>query len=160
MIKIKRKYIVVVCMLLIVTSRSYGQDSLYQSKLQGIAKELTENSRRFTSYKKLPEFIRHYLDEKNDEKFRISRIFFNASDVGFGYSRKLYYIVKSSNNYILAYEHGGRGNHFHTIIFETNGKEIIHVYNLNTAEHKHVTDLLRYIELRSYDVMDGSRMHV
>ena len=141
-------------MVLMVKSRGYCQDSLYQSTLKVIVKEFSENSVQLTSYKRLPKFIRNYLDGRQEKKFRISKVQFNATDVGLGVRRKLYYIEKKGDKYILSYEHGGRGNHFHSIIFETNGKEIIHVYNLTTVRHKHVNNLLELIEKRIYNVYD------
>ena len=141
------KYLIVICMLLMVKSRGYCQDSLKKNTILPIVKEFAINSIRINSYKKLPDFIKNYLNEVKHKKFKISKTWFNSSDAGFGPERKLYYILKSGEDYILGYEHGGRGLHFHSIIFKTNGKEIINVYNLVvTTKHKNATELVEFIE--------------
>jgi hypothetical protein len=148
------KYIVFIGILLISTSRSFSQDSLYQSTLKVLVKDFSEGGSRYTSYKKLPKFIRKYLDGRQESRFKISKILFNSTDAGWGFPRKLYYVEKKGDNYILSYEHGGLGNHFHSIIFETNGKEVIHVYNLTTLRHRQLNNLIELIEKRMYNVYD------
>lgn len=148
------KCIIFIGILLIATSKSFSQDSLCQSTLKVIVKDFSEGGSRYTSYKRLPKFIRKYLNGRRESGFKISRIFYNATDAGWGFHRKLYYVEKKGDNYILSYAHGGVGEHFHSIIFETNGKEIMHVYNLTTSRHKQLNDLMELIEKRQYNVYD------
>lgn len=102
------------------------------------------------SYKSLPKFIRKYLDELGKSKFTLSKKRFNASDVNIrrATSRKLSYVAISDRFYILSYEHGGRGYHGHTIIFEADSGRISKVYNLITPPHKTIKEL-KYILLKN-----------
>jgi hypothetical protein len=146
----KLKSIIVICLLLVQVDRSYGQDSLKKDILLPIVKEFVINNSKVDSYKDLPEFIRNYLAQipRFDSRFAKGR--FNGTDVGSGPKRKLFYILKSSENYILSYAHGGRGRHFHSVIFMTNGKEIENVYNISSYDHKQITELVKIIENRWY----------
>jgi hypothetical protein len=126
----KLKPFLIICMF-IVTGKVYSQeDSLVRSKVMTITRAFSENGEVVTSYGKLPQFIRHYLYQKRGERFRIAKKRFNGTDIGAGPRRRLAFITKLNDDYILSYEHGGRGYHCHSIIFETNGKEVIGFYNL------------------------------
>ena len=130
-----------------VVSNSYSQDSVVQSKIHAIAIDFAENGQPLTSYKKLPMFIRNYLDKKTHEKFRISKKRFNDTDAGGGPKRKLAYAAKLGDDYILGYEHGGRGYHFHSLIFQTNGKEVTYLYPVATAmKLNNITELIKAIK--------------
>ena len=146
------KYIIVIGMLFMATGRSYSQDSLKKDILLPIVKEFSINNSKIDSYEKLPEFIRNYLEHQRFEfKFSKGRRF-NGTDMGTGPKRKLFYILKSTDNYILSYAHGGRGRHFHSVIFMTNGKEITDVYNIDNYDHKKITELLKKIENGWYSI--------
>jgi hypothetical protein len=126
---------------------------LYRDTLLTILDEFSENNIRINSYKGLPHFIRSFLDHVNEEKFRISKRFYNAG-CGGGVKRKLSYILRSGDNYILSYDHGGLGHHFHSVFFKTNGKEITKIYNVTNSTHRELSDLIELIELGWYYVQD------
>src|SRR5256885_8200009 len=101
----KLKCVIVVCMLAIVI-KSYSQDSLKKEILLPIVKEFSVNNTKIDSYEKLPEFIRYYLEHQRFE-FKFTKGRFNGTDMGTGPKRKLFYIVKNADNYIMSYAHGG-----------------------------------------------------
>lgn len=145
------KHVVVICILLMMAGRSYSQDSLVHGKIQTIAVNFARSGQALTSYKMLPRFIKDYLDGASHEKFRMSKKRFNASDAGGGPKRKFAYAVKLADDYILGYEHGGKGYHFHSLVFETNGKEVINLYPLATAvKLSTITELIKVIEAGNY----------
>ena len=111
-------------------------------------KEFSTNGIRFKYYKQLPEFIRNHLDQRtNFKKFKITKEERNDTYLAPGSKRTLRYVLKSKENYILGYDHGGLGHHFHSIIFITNGNEITTVYNLIVSNtHQRVDELAAYIE--------------
>lgn len=41
---------------------------------------------------------------------------FNATDIGSGPRRRIFFIAKSGNNWIVSYEHGGHGYHRHCFL--------------------------------------------
>jgi hypothetical protein len=132
----------------IISEHRKEQDILVLSKIQAIAREFAENSFPIDSYEKLPECILNYLNQKGGGKFSLSRHRFNATDAGSGPKRKLTYIAQLGDDYILAYEHGGIGYHFHSVIFETNGKEVVSVYSLvGGIKHDSITELIKQIEV-------------
>jgi hypothetical protein len=134
-------------MLLTVTGRSYSQDSLKKNIILPMVKEFFVNNHKVTFYKTLPKCLRHYLDQKNGRKIRISKRRFNATDIGSGPRRRLSFIVKWKDDYIISYEHGGRGYHCHSIIFETNGKEITGFYNVTFFDKQNnVTEFMEMLE--------------
>jgi len=45
---------------------------------------------------------------------------FNSSDVGGGPPRKVYFIAKSGNNWIISYEQGGKAYHPHCFLITIN----------------------------------------
>jgi hypothetical protein len=127
-------------------AKSNGQDSLYKSTILPIVKEFSINNSKIDSYEDLPEFIRNYLAQIPRGNFEFTKGRFNGTDIGTGPKRKLFYILKCMDNYILSYAHGGRGRHFHSVIFMTNGKEIENVYNIGGYDHKEITELVKIIE--------------
>ena len=147
----KLKVIIVICMLLVVAGRSYSQDSLTQQKIHAIATDFSNNGVQVGSYNKLPKFIRSYLDRTIQSKFSISKKKFNATDAGGGPKRKLAYVVKLENDYLLGYEHGGLGYHFHSLIFQTNGKEVTGLFPLATVmKLSTISELIKIIEAGNY----------
>jgi hypothetical protein len=142
----------VVCLLLISVAKSYGQDSLKKEIILPIVKEFSENNTKVNSYEELPECIKNYLAQIPKVNFKFSKGRFNGTDVGSGPKRKLFYIVKNADNYIMSYAHGGNGRHSHSAIFMTNGKEIENVYNVICDDHKTVTELLGIIEKEWYAI--------
>jgi hypothetical protein len=121
----------------------YLPDNVTRSKIQGIISGFVQNSQRFTSFKMLPQYIVNYIEERNGQKFNISG--------GSGPRRKLIFIAKLNDNYILSYDHGGYAHHPHAIVFETNGKEVTNVYNIITFEPmKNVTELMNIVGVRWY----------
>lgn len=76
--------------------------------------------------------------------------------MGAGPRRKLFYIVKNADNYIMSYAHGGNGRHFHSAIFMTNGKEVENVYNVTSYDHKTINELLVIIEKGWYDIQTNN----
>jgi hypothetical protein len=130
------KFIVVIFLALLICNYCHSQDSLSRNKIQTVIKDFYTDSFNVKEYNKLPKFLRQFMDEKVDGKFRLSRRF-NATDIGTArFSRKLMYVAGSKKAYILGYEHGGRGYHCHAILFNTNGKEVINFYNLVTKKHQ------------------------
>ena len=99
------------------------------------------------SYKSLPKFIRRYLNKVSKNEFRLSKKHFNSSDFNTrnSISRKLSYVAISDRFYILSYEHGGRGYHAHTIIFEVDSGNILKVYNFITPPHKTIKELKYFL---------------
>jgi hypothetical protein len=125
------KSIVFIFLLFTVISNSYGQkDSLDQIKVQSIVREFSSNSFLVSSYRKLPKFIRNYLNQKSEYKCGILNSKYNGKDIGSGSQGKNTYIAKEKDNYLVSYEHKGKGYHCHAIILETNGKEVINGYNV------------------------------
>lgn len=149
------KHYILISILLIIISRTYGQDSLKKNIILPIVKEFAMNNTKIDSYEDLPEFIRNYLAKIPKIDFRFSKGWFNGSDEGTGPKRKLFYILKSNDNYIMSYAHGGRGRHFHSVIFMTNGKEISDVYNIDNYDHKKITELLKKIENGWYSIQSN-----
>jgi hypothetical protein len=132
----------------IVTEYKNFWDKGNLSKVQAIAWDFAENSLQIKSYTQLPECIIQYLNQKVNGTFRLSTHRFNATDAGGGPKRRLTYIAQLDNSYILSYEHGGIGYHFHSIIFETDGKEVINVFKLfSGVKHTSVTELVTMIEI-------------
>ena len=128
------KYVALVCILLIGAQNSYSQDSLKKNIILPIVREVSANNIRFKYYKQLPEFIRNYLDQMTrTKKFEITKTAQNDSYLASGSKRTLRYALRSKNIYLLGYDHGGGGHHFHSIIFMTNGGEITTIYNLIVA---------------------------
>jgi hypothetical protein len=146
------KYLLFIGMLLMVTGSSYSQDSLKKEIILPIVKEFSVTNTKIDSFEDLPEFIRNYLAQIPRVNFKFTKGRFNGSDIGSGPKRKLFYILKSSDNYILSYAHGGRGRHFHSVIFMTNGNEIKEVYNIDNWDHKQITELVKTIENRWYSI--------
>jgi hypothetical protein len=146
------KKIVFISMLFVVTSNSYSQeDSIVNTKIQAIVKGFSTNSARFTSMDSVPRFVINYIEKRNGAKFSISNRKFNATDNGSGPRRKLSFIAKLKDDYILSYQHGGMGYHCHSIIFETNGSEVINVYNIITYDNvKKVAELMDIVESKRY----------
>jgi hypothetical protein len=136
-----------------IISKSYGQNGLKKDTLLPIVKEFSVNNSKIDAYEKLPEFVRNYLDQNPKIDFKFSKGRFNGTDKGTGPKRKLFYIVKCRDNYILSYAHGGIGNHFHSVIFMTNGKEIENVYNVAAYDHKEITELVKIIENEWYRLL-------
>ena len=120
-------------MFLIVTSRSYCQDKLVDT----IQKEFSNSN--LVSYKRLPVFLKNYLDQLHKENFTGIKRLFNASSAGLDSGRKLY-IWQAANNYMLNFGHKGKARHFHSIILRTDGKAIVNVYNLVTSMRAKVTE--------------------
>ena len=108
------------------------------------------------SYKSLPKFIRNYLDELNQSKFKLSKKRFNPTDVNNrpSTSRKLSYVAMSDRFYILSYKHGGKGYHGHTLIFELDSNRITKVYNLITSPHKSINELKYFLRSNLYDTQN------
>jgi hypothetical protein len=104
------------------------------------------------SYKALPNYIQKYLTKTYGKKFKISNKRFNSSDVNRkeSTSRKLSYVAISERFYILSYQHGGKGNHHHSIIFEVNNNKIINVYNLITPTHHTIVELNSFLKNKLY----------
>jgi hypothetical protein len=122
-----------------LTGRSYSQDSLAHAIIQAIARSFSENSRRFTSFSSLPQFVINYIEQYNGREFKMSKY------------KKLSFVAVQNNNYILSYDHRIEAHHFHSIIFETNGSEVTNVYNIITFDNvKKVTELMEIVESRRY----------
>jgi hypothetical protein len=133
------KFSIVICMLLIGSGRSYGQDSFAHAKIQAIARSFSENSRRFTSFSSLPQFVVSYIEQYNGRAFKMSKY------------KKLSFVAALNNDYILSYDHRGEAHHFHSIIFETNGSEVANAYNIITFDNvKNVTELMEIVESKRY----------
>jgi hypothetical protein len=125
------KSIVFIFLLFMVINNCYSQeDSLNQIKVQAIVKEFLGNSVSVSSYRKLPEFIKYYLDQNSKSKCRILNSKYNGRDIGSGSRGKKATIEKMKDNFIISYEHEGRGCHYHSIVLETNGKDVINGYNV------------------------------
>lgn len=132
----KMKLIVVIFLPLLICNYCHSQDSLYRIKIQSVIKYFYTDSFDIKGYNKLPKYLRQFMDDKVDGIFRLSRRF-KATDIGAAkFSRKLMYVAGSKEAYILGYEHGGRGYHCHAILFNTNGREVINMYNLITKKHQ------------------------
>jgi hypothetical protein len=140
------KCFVFIPLLLVSISKSYGQDSLKKEIILPIVKEFSLNNTKVDSYEELPECIKNYLAQIPRVNFKFSKGRFNGTDIGTGPKRKLFYILRSADNYIMSYAHGGIGRHFHSAIFMTNGKEIENVYNVASYDHKKITELVSIIE--------------
>lgn len=133
------KSVVVICMLLLCAARSYSQDSLTHDKIKAIVREFSENSRQFTSFNSLPQFVVSYIEQYNGREFKMSKY------------KRLSFVAVLNNNYILSYDHRGEAHHFHSIIFETNGSEVIKTYNLITFDNvKNVTELMEIVKTKQY----------
>lgn len=90
------------------------------------------------------------MNQRFEGKFRLSKHKFNASDMGsMRHSRKYMYAVGSKDVYVVGYEHGGYAYHCHAIIFRTNGKQVVNMYNLVTLKHG-VSELAHIIEYGGY----------
>ena len=142
------KSIVFIFLLFTGISNCYSQeDSLDQIKVQSIVREFSSNSQSISSYRKLPEFIRYYLDQKNEYKCRISNSKFSGKNIGSGSHRKQSYITRLKDDYIISYEHGGTGYHCHSIILQTNGKKIINGYNVvYFKKQNNVTEFINILQ--------------
>jgi hypothetical protein len=54
---------------------------------------------------------------------------FNATDFGGRRRRRLYFIAKSDNHWIVSYEHGGRGHHTHCFLITIDAQKNLLVQN-------------------------------
>lgn len=140
----------------IVDEHRKNWDSGVLSKVQAIVRDFAENSVPVKSYAQLPACIIQYLNQKYNGTFRLSTHRFNASDAGGGPKRRLTYIARLDNSYILSYEHGGIGYHCHSIIFETDGKDVTNVIKLfSGVKHTSVTELVTFIEIGNVFPFEG-----
>ncbi|OQP45129.1 hypothetical protein A4H97_32845 [Niastella yeongjuensis] len=138
------------------TVNEFSNFQIYRDTVLPIVEAFSESGIRIRSYKTLPRFVRTYLNQKNDSKFTISKTFFSVGDAGpfLWPHRKLGYIYKYGDYYLLSYKHGGIGLHFHSIIFKTDGKKVMNMYNLTISPHSTIADLIRYIEDGWFHVQD------
>jgi hypothetical protein len=150
------KYVVLVFIILIEAKNGHSQDSLKKNIILPIVREFSANNIRFKYYKQLPDFIRNYLDQMTrTKKFEITKAAQNDTYLAPGSKRTLRYALKSKDIYLLGYDHGGVGHHFHSIIFVTNGKEITTIYNLIVANtHQRVDVLTEHIEKGWYYIQE------
>ena len=56
---------------------------------------------------------------------------FNATDVGSGPSRRLYFIAKTDKHWIVSYEHGGWGYHAHCFFITIDDGNNLLIQNSN-----------------------------
>jgi hypothetical protein len=56
---------------------------------------------------------------------------FNASDIGSGPRRRIYFIANSENHWIISYEHGGRGYHTHCFLITINNQNNLVTQNIS-----------------------------
>ena len=143
------KIVSLIIILLIQSSLAFCQGNSDQNFVKEVSSE------RFIlkySYKSLPKFIRKYLDEKHKKRFKINKGKFNSSDIDVkeSTSRKLSYVGISKRYYILSYEHGGKGYHEHSIIFEVDSGRIVNVCNLIISKHSDVAQLKYFLAHELY----------
>lgn len=113
------------------------------------------------SYKSIPKNLRNYLDEVHQKKFVINKRKFNSSDVNNreSTSRILVYAGFSKSFNVISYEHSGKGNHFHTIIFLLSDSKIMNVYNLvSVVSIKSSKDIKEFLEKQEYFFKDLDEM--
>jgi hypothetical protein len=134
------KYVIFIYLLFLVNSNSYSQeDSLVHGKVQAIVRKFSENSRRFTSFKEIPEFVINYIEQYNGREFKMSKW------------KRLSFVAILNNDYILSYDHNIEAHHFHSIIFETKGTAVTNVFNVITMDNvKQVNELLEIVESKRY----------
>lgn len=136
--------VILIFLSLIIFSQKSNSRSVQVSDSVYIVDLLSKKYFLGRSYKKLPSFVREYLNNRSSSKFKVYKKKFNGSDVykSGKHSRKIFYIATSSDTFIISYKHGGKAIHNHAIIIHSENKEVKKMFNLMTPDNFDVSDLL------------------
>lgn len=146
------KNIIIIISLILIGYSSHCQEDLNESDARLIRMVLDSGFTEKRAYKYVPRHIKSYLKSVNKGKFKITKRSYNTTDVITSSKlpmRRLLYVGKLKNHYILSYEHGGRGKHQHTLIIDAESMNV-KILNLITPFHNNLNSLITIINDKSY----------
>lgn len=92
----------------------------------------------------IPKFIYKYISKEQGEKFNMRDKIRNSYSFDKS-SRRLEYFAISEKYCVLHFEHLGRGNHHHALIFEISDRQAQNMVNLITPKHGRIDELCRLL---------------
>lgn len=127
---------------------------------QELLKELNaKNFELSKNHRAMPKYISTFLDSVCGGKFRFSKKKQISFTYGFDINKRvLEFIGTSLNYYIVCYEHTGRGDHYHVLVFKVYNKKVIFFYNLVGPAFHSIDELKKYLDLnlfknqKNYDI--------
>ncbi|GIV44927.1 MAG: hypothetical protein KatS3mg035_2050 [Bacteroidia bacterium] len=147
--RVELSFLFLVFVLLFSTCRTV----YYMSENQHITlKESSfDNAEIFFKKRKIPHSIKRAFKSVSDQKLRLANSGekYLATDVRnnpFLPTRRLIFLVRTSDYYILFYEHGGGGKHYHCLLFRKDSNKKYEVMsigiNMNIKSYKELKESL------------------